>query len=327
MMLIFAKPVRTVSSLVLVVALSLLLSLLLSLAAGCDSKPLIDSERPENAPTDPFGIPTTQDQTKTAQASASSQPNRIELGSMRDDLHRRAEGGDVPSMMVLGRWHESRNTEKDRAEARAWYSRAAASGDPSAQQALHSLDAREQAIAAGMPVAQLGDVGATTKPAEVAKAPATAPTLKPLPADGKFRWSDVLEAVDTTGFITDTMPNYQGQWIGLSTDPEKTITVAAAGKNENDLDGVTAVLRIKNKLDPAGNHRVQQVAILANRVTRDNVNPGEVVDWIAQYLNTGQRSEPIYRNGWRITVSGPAAEGIKDAKEHLGAAVMVEMKR
>lgn len=319
MMLIFATPVRTVSGLLLLLALAL---------AGCDSKPVIDSERPENAPTDPFGIPTTQDQTKTAQVSTPSQPNTIDLGSMKDDLHRRAEGGDVPSMMVLGRWHESRNTEKDRAEARAWYSRAAASGDPSAQQALHSLDAREQAIAAGMPVAQLGDVGATTKPAaSVAKAPASAPSLKPLPADGKFRWSDVLEAVDTTGFITDTMPNYQGQWIGLSTDPEKTITVAAAGKDENDLDGVTAVLRIKNKVDPGGNHRVQQVAVLANRVTRDNVNPSEIVDWITQYLNTGQRSEPIYRNGWRITVSGPAAEGIKDAKEHLGAAVMVELKR
>jgi hypothetical protein len=292
-------------------------------SAGCDSKPVIDSERPENAPTDPFGIPTSQPQVADSTSTA-PKTNTIELGSMNTELLRRANDGDVTSMMVLGRWHESRNSEKDRAEARSWYSRAAAAGDPSAQQALHSLDAREQALAAGMPSEVVADRGATTKPA---KAPTSVPTHKPLPLDGKFRWTDVMESVDTTGFITDTMPNYQGQFMGLSTDPSKTITVAAAGPNENDLNQVTAVVRVPNKVDPGSSHRVQQVGILANRVTRDNVNPAEIVDWITQYLNTGQRSEPIYRNGWRITVSGPQAEGIKDAKEHLGAAVMVELKK
>ena len=302
--------------------------LVAALVIGCDAKPVIDSERPENAPTDPFGIPTSRPQVADASSpTAPAKSNTIELGSMNTELLRRANEGDVTSMMVLGRWHESRNTEKDRAEARSWYARAAAAGDASAQQALHSLDAREQALAAGMPsnvvAAGSGD-GAATRPAP---RPTSVPTLKPLPADGKFGWKDVLETVDTTGFLTDTMPNYQGQFMGISTDPAKTITVAAAGPSENDLTQVTAVVRIANKVDPGASQRVAQVGILANRVTRDNVTPAEIVEWIAGYLNTNQRSEPIYRNGWRITVSGPKAEGIADAKEHLGAAVMVELKK
>ena len=83
-----------------------------------------------------------------------------------------------------------------------------------------------------------------------------------------------------------------------------------------DLDGPIAVLR------EVGN----QTAV-ATRVTNDNVNQREFADWILNYLRTHEKSEPIFRNGWRITVSGSAAEGIEDTKAHLGAAVMVEMKR
>ena len=70
-------------------------------------------------------------------------------------------------------------------------------------------------------------------------------------------------------------------------------------------------------------------------VSRDDVKRGrlngvsktELIEWITQYLTSGKRSEPIMRNGWGITISGPAAEGIPDPNERLGAAVMVEMKK
>ena len=106
-----------------------------------------------------------------------------------------------------------------------------------------------------------------------------------------------------------------------------SIVVAAMGPSESDLNEVTAVIRVKNRVDPSTSPRVAQAGAVAARVTADNVNPREFLEWIQQYLQTERRSEPIFRNGWRITVSGSAAEGRKDPKPQLGTAVMIEMKK
>src|SRR5207244_3289369 len=93
---------------------------------GCDRK--VQGERPEDGSNPPSTAPATR-------------ATSIELGKdMAGDLRRKAEAGDVQAMMVLGRFHESRNSVTDRAEARKWYQRAADAGDASAADALRSLD-------------------------------------------------------------------------------------------------------------------------------------------------------------------------------------------
>jgi len=133
--------------------------------------------------------------------------------------------------------------------------------------------------------------------------------------------------LDTTSFKTQSNPNFQGKFVVLSTAPDKTIIVAGGGPSENDLDQITMVIRVRNKAEPGTSPRVAEVAAIANMVTRDNVSRAEIVDWITQYIKTGAKLEPIFRNGWEITVTGTAAEGLKDPRELLGVAVMVELKR
>lgn len=286
---------------------------------GCDQTPQLDPEQPENTPVKPQA---SDDAAPTAPTTRST---GIVLGGVADDLRRKAEGGDVQSMLVLGRFLETRNTEADRAEARKWYEKAAASGDASAKDAVKAMDARAKAM--------MGEDDEVTTTAPVAQA-TTAPSEQPArrastrPRDpSKVAWDEVIESIDPTGFAIGVKNNHQGKFVALAMSPDKTITIAAAGDKGDDLEGVSIVMRIRNRQDPANSIRVMQTAAIANHVTRENVTQREIVDWIKQYLATNQKSEPIFRNGWRITVTGPAAEGIKDDKEHLGAGVMVELKR
>jgi hypothetical protein len=44
-------------------------------------------------------------------------------------------------------------------------------------------------------------------------------------------------------------------------------------------------------------------------VTNDNVNSREFLEWVTQYLQTEQKSQPIFRNGWTISVTGYKGQG------------------
>jgi len=287
--------------------------------AGCDQKPELDSERPERAMSELGPVPVTQ-------------PTSIELGgNVAGDLRRKAEGGDVQAMLVLGRFHESRDTDKDRAEARKWYQCAADAGEPSGLEAIRHLDARAQQA---QTEAQSAASASTAPAAELSLTPSSHPAASAGPIastepidPARTRWTDLTRLIDTRTFLGGAKLDYHGQFIALIQAPDKTITLAAAGPDGDTLTGVTAIVRVRNKLDASTSDRVGQVATLAAYVTRDNVSKHELIDWIQQYLNTGRRSEPMFRNGWRITISGPAAEGKRDDNEHLGAAVMVEMKK
>jgi hypothetical protein len=270
-------------------------------------------------------------------APSATRPSGVALGNdVASNLRKQAEGGDVQAMMVLGRFYESRN---DREEARKWYQKASEAGDASAGAALRNLEGRDSALSVAIPppASPDGESAPEVPLPEIVPPPldlgggGTTPTTGPAdnePIDRtKTRWKDLLKLVDTSNFLTGTKPDVQGQFMGISASPDKTITIAAAGKDPDQLEGVTTVIRIKNKLEIAADPRLAQVATIAAYVTRDNVNMADLVEWVTTYLKSGKRSEPIMRNGWRITVSGPAAEGIQDPLEFKGSAVMIEMKK
>jgi hypothetical protein len=116
-------------------------------------------------------------------------------------------------------------------------------------------------------------------------------------------------------------------FMGRATSRDGSIVVAAMGPSDSDLTEVTAVIRVRNRVDPGTSPRVAQAGAVTSRVTNDNVNQGEFLEWITRYLQTEQRSEPIFRNGWRISISGTIGERTKDPKPQLGTAVMIEMKK
>jgi hypothetical protein len=113
----------------------------------------------------------------------------------------------------------------------------------------------------------------------------------------------------------------------LTTAPDKTLTVAASGPEGDKLDAVSMVLRIRNRQNVERNNRVMQAAAICRTITRGNVDQKEIADWIANYLMTGAKSQPEFRNGWSIQVSGTAGEGMRDPKQFLGEAVLIEMKK
>jgi len=115
--------------------------------------------------------------------------------------------------------------------------------------------------------------------------------------------------------------------MGRLVSRDGSIVVAAIGPTEGDLGEVTTVIRVRNRVDPGTSRRLAQAGAVTARITNDNVNQTEFLEWITRYLQTEQRSEPIFRNGWRITISGTAAEKKVDPKPHLGTAVMIEMKK
>jgi hypothetical protein len=116
-------------------------------------------------------------------------------------------------------------------------------------------------------------------------------------------------------------------FMGRASSRDGSIVVAAMGPSDSDLTEVTAVIRVRNRVDPGSSPRVAQAGAVTARVTNDNVNQREFLEWITQYLQAEQRSEPIFRNGWRISISGTAAEGRADPRPQRGTAVMIEMKK
>jgi hypothetical protein len=282
-------------------------------------------------PTDPSLEPKFEE---TPPQQAASQPTTSNsTGSLAGrgpvDIRKAAEGGDAAAMVILGRSYQSLGQMKD---ARNWYAKSAEAGNEDGKAALASLDAP-----APRPTTTATDVAATRPSSPDATANRIVPssaakrraTSAPAPAADptKVRWVDVTFLLDFEDMLVKTDPDVRGRFMGVTTARDNTITVAAMGNSADDLDEVTAVVRVRNKLDPATSPRVGQAGSVAALVTKDNVNQREFIEWVTQYLQSGQRSEPIFRNGWRIMVSGSAGEGKQDKREYLGTAVMVEMKR
>jgi hypothetical protein len=167
-----------------------------------------------------------------------------------------------------------------------------------------------------------------------ASAPQQQPPTSTGPVDlAHLRWAEVLGAVDTKDFVSVANPHYVPKtggpptFVGLSTAPDKTMTIAGSGPSGDDIQMVSVVMRVRNKQDLANSIRVLQAAAVTNKVTRENVTQKEFIEWVQQYLNSNLESPPIFRNGWKISISGPAAKGMRDPKEFLGTAVLVEMKK
>jgi hypothetical protein len=116
-------------------------------------------------------------------------------------------------------------------------------------------------------------------------------------------------------------------FVGLTTAPDKTMTVAVSGPVEGNLNFVSIVLRLRDRQNAAHNARVLQTLAICRTVTRLNVTQDEFLKWLDHYLITGAKSDPVFRNGWSIKVSGTIGEGSKDPKRHLGEAVLVELKK
>ncbi len=308
---------------------------------GCDRGPA-PSDRPE-----------AQIEAQKSAATRPAGPSAIELGDPLAPMRKRAEGGDVSAMITLGRTYESLGTADGKRQAKEWYQKAAATGDPSAQEALKNLeaaasqpsvaaagaDASGAAADAAEPLIQNsvpGVGGATTAPSAGSSPPpqARATTAPSSPADlAHLKWAEVVGSVDTRDFVNVARPDYVPKpgmppaFVGLSASPDKTMTIAGSGPTGDDIQMVSVVIRVRNRQDLGNSTRVLQGAAVVNKVTRENVTQKEFIDWVGQYLQTNTDSEPIYRNGWRISISGPAGKGMRDPKEYLGAAVLIEMKK
>ncbi|MEA2734671.1 MAG: hypothetical protein QOE14_1122, partial [Humisphaera sp.] len=290
------------------------IALLFVLAIGCEEATDPSLEAPDVEPP-----PAVQPATPTTVSGGAGG------GQSPASYRKLAEDGDVPSMLLLGRSHESLGQS---AEARKWYKRAADAGSEDGKKSLALLDAPPPP-AATRPATSATDLaagGSTTRPADPASsAGRRVPVPPPPPGDpGKLRWIDLAAILNYDDMVTDTRvvavdpkkppanASLKSQFIGLTTSRDGGITVAAMGPDEGELTEVTAVIRVRNRVDPATSPRVGQAGAVAARVTSDNVNLHEFVEWVTKYLQTEQRSEPIFRNGWRITISGSAAEGKRD---------------
>jgi hypothetical protein len=327
------------------------------LSAGCERAPQPTAES-SSSPASP-GAPSTGEATRPAGASDSSSssassapPSAIATESdVIRDLRRRAEGGDITAMMTLGRAYQSRGTEKDRAEARRWYEKADAAGSRAAKEAMATLDAEalisSAASAAPTTFPSLPSLpppssaiphdaaAAGASPAATTRAVAAAPSAPstgPATAVGKLdrsklTWKELVASYDSTDFATVDRPDYKKMFVGLSTAEDQTMILAATGPTGDEVRNVKLLIRVRSRQDPAEAQRVTQAATIAATITRDNVTRAEMIEWVKNYLASEQRSEPIYRNGWQITVSGPVAENQRDPKSFLGNAVVIEFKR
>ena len=156
----------------------------------------------------------------------------------------------------------------------------------------------------------------------------TAPAPNPDPT--KLRWVDVTYLLDYEDMVEQPLPPDKIGRVGfITTSRDKGIFVATVGRSADDLNEISAIIRVRNKADPAISSRVSQASALTGLVTNDNVNRAEFIEWVTRYLQTEQKSEPIFRNGWTITISGYKGEGKPrlDKYPHLGTAVMIEMKK
>jgi hypothetical protein len=321
---------------------------------GCEEQtepslvpPEIESPAPATAPA-PSPSPSMLPPSNAGGADASSGVPAAPRTTA--EYRKAADAGDVASMLLLARSHESLG---QRDEARKWYTRAAAKGNDDAKAALAALEAPPPSVtqpsspspsSSSLPRASTapaeGDIAGIGKGSSQAlSGPATRRVATaPLPPGepGKLRWIDVTavlnyEDIVSAGGMTaePTQPRSGKQvFIGKLASRDSGIVVAAMGPSETDLTELTTVIRVRNKVEPGSSPRVAQAAAVAARVTADNVNQRELLEWVTRYLQTEQRSEPIFRNGWRISVSGFAAEGgPRDRAPHLGTAVMIEMKK
>ena len=309
----------------------LLSSFVVVVAIGCEE------------PTDPsLHPPDVEDAAPAPTPAQSAAPTTLPLASRTPaDIKKLAEGGDVDAMMLLGRSYESLGQAK---QARTWYQKAVAAGSADAKKALASLDAPATRATSPSATGPFASTSTATRPVASAQPPAPSAKRIPMPPPppgepGKLRWIDIAAILNYDDMVTDTQvvpidprrappgSNQKSQFIAVTRSKDGGITVVATGPSETELTEVTAALRVRNKLDPGSSPRVGQAGAIAARVTSDNVNQQEIVDWITRYLQTEDRSEPIFRAGWTLMVSGAAAEGKPDAKPHLGAAVMIEMKK
>ena len=288
-----------------------------------------------------------------AERRAATQPaphSAIEIGDPLAGMKKRADAGDVSAMITLGRTYESLGTPAGKEQARQWYEKAAAAGDASAAEALHNLqnattqpaiasaadlDPGRQALAAATnPSVAIVPDGTTPGAGSAGTAATSQPTTNAGRDLSHLRWQEVLESVDTKDFVSVANPSYTPKkgvvppaFFGLCTAPDKTLMIAGTGPTGDDIQAVRVVFRLRNRQDLSEAPRVKQAAAVARVVTRDNVGPKELVDWVAAYLANGVRSEPVFRNGWRVQVSGSAGEGMSDPNAYLGTAVLVELKK
>ena len=293
-------------------------------------------------------------------ASAPAPKPAVELGDPLGPYLKRAEAGEVSAMITLGRMYESKGGAESLKEARKWYEKAAATGNEDAQMSLKMLDAalaaqqaKEQPTSAPAlsspfarstpPLGESAPAPAPTRPTAaaggipVANAPATAnavATTGPARDLSKMGWKEVVGSIDTSDFVTVANPEWKGKdgkndarFVGLTTASDKRLTVAASGLTGDDVREVSIVLRVRNQQNLADNTRLTQAQTVCNAVTRGNFMEGELAELVKTYLTTQKKSDPFFRAGWRITVSGSAGEGMRDPKDYLGELVLIEMKK
>ena len=107
----------------------------------------------------------------------------------------------------------------------------------------------------------------------------------------------------------------------------ETMIIAASGPSADTITGVQMIVRIRNRQSAQENLRVRQAGAVCAFVTRDNVRRSEVAEWVKNYLASEQALPPVYRSGWQIIVTGPRAEGRRDGKSDIGAAVKIDLSR
>jgi hypothetical protein len=286
---------------------------------------LTGCEREERAPT------ATEPPAATTAPAEPSAVIATESQFLRD-LRRRAEGGDVPSMLTLADAYQTTGGAKGRAEARKWYEKARAAGSTRAKEALALLEASEtlgDSPATAPVVPPVSDQGAPTGLATPTTSPtSTQPATSRANLDPtKVSWKEIQASYDLTDFDSQINPDYKGSFYAISAARDETMIVAAMGPNPDEMRNVQIFMRVRSRQDPAEALRVKHASAIAATVTRDNVSQQEMVTWVKNYLATEEKSEPIYRNGWQITFTGPVAEGKTDRKNFLGNAVKIEMVR
>ena len=296
--------------------LTLLAGVLALAASGCEE------------PTDPSLQPKFEE-SSTPQAAAPAAPttqtSSLPASRSPAEIQRDAERGDVPSMLLLGRSYESLGQTK---EARAWYQKAIDAGSDEGKQAMAALDAPRAATTTAT-TSQTAVAGSNATSVSAEPIARRRGTTKPAPASDptKVRWVDITYLLDFEDMTINTEPRFRRGFAGVTFSKDETLRVAATGTSDEDLDDVAIVMRVRNRLNPAESQRVGQAGALTALVTADNVNQREFVEWVTKYLQTEQKSEPHFRNGWRIVISGATAEGRTDRKSHLGEVVTVELKR
>src|SRR5205823_231503 len=116
--------------------------------------------------------------------------------------------------------------------------------------------------------------------------------------------------IDISDFVTVARdqfrkrPDDKPMFVGLSTAPDKSMTVVGSGPSAEDLQAVSIVLRVRSMESLEDSQRVTQAATIANTITNNNVSRTDLVAWITRYLKFERRTEPEFRNGWRVSVSG-----------------------